>query len=163
MIIPFSKFVIQTELSPSEIQRAISNMTEPKRDAITYMTTFRDEHKPFEGEVAEDHFRIQRIIKYRSPFLPLIDGFVRSENHCSVVQIKMKLRFFVSAFLTLWLGLVGGLAVIAVFSKLIGGKPYIAPLISGIGMCGLVYTICVVDFSVNARRSYSLLKTALRV
>lgn len=63
--------------------------------------------KVFEGEVAKDGFRLQRIISYKNSFLPKLNGkFVEKVNGTEII-VTIRPDMSVFLFIVLWFGFVG--------------------------------------------------------
>jgi hypothetical protein len=112
---PSETFVIHTSLSVASAARRLAEQTEPKK-------WFRfSNKKPFQGEVAETGFRIERIIGYRNSFLPVVQGTFKFQGDGTVIEIRMRLNLFVAVFMCIWFGFVV-LGIGAITTELISGR-----------------------------------------
>lgn len=111
-LIPYDKISLQTRLTTQEVQRKLDSVTAPRRGYFTLKRTI----EPYEGKVAEESFRINRIIYYRrNSFLPSIIGNIRSGLNGTIVQIKMRPVWMVLIFMAIWLGIVGSVCVTVLY------------------------------------------------
>ena len=62
---------------------------------------------PFWGTIDGQSFRIQRDIRYRNSFLPLVRGDVHPGRFGSEITVTMSLHPFVAVFMLVWLSGVG--------------------------------------------------------
>jgi len=102
--LPSDKFEIETTLSPTMIVDSLHLSIEPKK---LFRMSSSSNHKPFQGEITQDGFKITRIIHYRNSFLPIITGRFLPGNPGLKVEIRMGLHPFVIAFMSIWFGGVG--------------------------------------------------------
>src|SRR5216684_9070318 len=68
---PFRKFELLTPMSPAHATRVLQEIVEPPRKWGWPTST---KHGYFEGRVAGSGFKIHRVIRYQSSFLPIIEG-----------------------------------------------------------------------------------------
>ena len=90
--IPYENINYETELKYQEIVKIINSIIEPKK-VIRILSIFNENLKPYEGEI------INRIIKYRNSFIPIIYGTINDDSNLTIINIKMKLHIFVKIFM----------------------------------------------------------------
>ncbi len=106
--LPFENIIYQTKLDSEEILKRINEVVEPKK-------TFRktsffgksNNHKPYEGSVNRNSFKMSRIIEYRNSFLPIIKGDIEKQVSETKINVKMRLHPFIFGFILIWCGGVG--------------------------------------------------------
>ena len=99
-IVPRKKIQFDLPLTTEQlIQRIRSITTKRKVFSFQYRS---DDHHLFTGEVSETGFKIQRIIRYRNSFLPVIVGSVRSAENGSKLEVLLRLHRFVLGFMIVW-------------------------------------------------------------
>ena len=101
-LFPVERLTIETALTPQEVHQRLADVVEPKR---AWRGLSRD-HKPYEGQVHDEHFEVTRIIHYRNSFLPVIKGAIQAENGGSKINIVMQPHAVVTAFMIIWFLLV---------------------------------------------------------
>ena len=97
---PFDKFIIESKKSEPELTSLLLEQIEPK-------VNFRTNHyfsdkilKPYEGEIENKTFRINRIIKHQNPFLPRIIGKFKTEyGGGSKIHITMRMKYSLLLFM----------------------------------------------------------------
>ncbi len=125
---PSNALEIHTTLSPEKVLDIFRTNTEPKK-----LFNMNLNHKYFEGEFSKDGFKINRIIPYyitgfRGSFSPIITGIVIPNGTGSIVKIKMRLRTFTMAFMSIWfLGTI--LSTLAVIITFIKNPTQVSPII----------------------------------
>jgi hypothetical protein len=60
--------------------------------------------KLFEGEISEESFHLQRIIRGRNSFLPQIYGHIKPCESGARVFVTMRIHWFTGVFMTFWVG-----------------------------------------------------------
>jgi hypothetical protein len=98
-LLPYLKYEVISQKTPGEVQAALRTAVEPRR-----FLRFGAGTRPFEGEVEDHTFDLQRIIGYRNSFLPRIRGTIDAIPEGSRISVTMKLHPFVLVFLMAWLG-----------------------------------------------------------
>ena len=126
--LPVDSFEIETTQSPESLVNLLSRHIEPQK---LFRFGSRN-HKPFQGSLSIDGFIMTRIIHYRNSFLPIIRGTFSPSPWGTKITIKMTLHPLVIAFMTMWLGSVGSMAVAlclaAIFSDDVAWPIPLAPL-----------------------------------
>jgi len=101
--IPFDKFTLETKKEKSELTDILLNQIEHKKHFRIKQYFSNDELKPFEGKIDNNAFKINRIIKYQNPFLPIIIGkFKTLNNGGSKIEIFMRVRYSILFFFVCW-------------------------------------------------------------
>jgi len=93
---------IESPAKKSDVIEMLKNKIEP----IKYFRWFYTGNG-FEGKVYDDGFKIQRIISGRNSFLPIIIGKIKNTSTGSIIHIKMRLHYLVTAFMSIWLSMAG--------------------------------------------------------
>lgn len=98
--IPFDKFIIESKKSELELTSQLLEQMEPKVSFRTNHYFSDKELKPYEGELKNRMFRINRIIKHQNPFLPRIKGKFKTQyGGGSKIQIKMRMKYSILLFM----------------------------------------------------------------
>ena len=101
--IPFDKFTLETKKEKSELTNILLNQIEQKKHFRIKQYFSDDELKPFEGKIDNNTFKINRIIKYQNPFLPIITGKFKSLNNGgSKIEIFIRVRYSIMFFIVCW-------------------------------------------------------------
>ena len=96
---PFRKFEFSTPMSVAHASRVLQEIVEPPRKWGWPTSSKRGF---FEGRVAGSRFKIHRIIRYQSSFLPIIEGNFRRDGLRTIVTVNMRL---VWPAVPVWLGI----------------------------------------------------------
>src|SRR5262245_20489738 len=126
LLLPFRRLTLYTQLHRDEVYRRLAAVVEPTR----WRNPFSRDHKPYEGKISPNGFKILRIIRHRDSFRPVIIGNVRSERVGSAIEVVLRLHVVVAAFMTLWLGAAGVGTVVMAWEELSRGHgtaPAFAP------------------------------------
>ncbi|MDB9509816.1 hypothetical protein PN499_01175 [Kamptonema animale CS-326] len=116
---PYEKFTINTSLHPEIVRQKLLAVVEPRK-AIRWK--INNYEKPYEGEVGDHSFEINRIINYRNSFSPIIKGRIYPEGMGSKIDIKMAMHPSVIVFMSIWLGLVGSSWILSAIAMIEEGK-----------------------------------------
>lgn len=104
LFLPYDHFTIQTGAPPQEARdRLAAQVRKPTWSALWQ----RKAGPPYEGAVAETTFKIQRIIRYRNSFLPVVVGAIRPTLLGSDIEITMRMQAPVIGFMVVWFGVLG--------------------------------------------------------
>lgn len=146
----------RSRLAPAEVLRRVqANLAPPpERKWLEFFP--KQPVEPFRGTVGPAAFEITRVIDYRNDMLPRIRGWVRAAGRGSEVQLQHQLQPVVVAFGSVWLFIVGFVALGMAqlwFSTGEFSRFYLIPF----GM--LTFGICLltVPFWLEVRKSRSLL------
>jgi hypothetical protein len=150
-LLPYREFSIETALPPAEVRARLRDAVEPKK-----WTRWRSgDHKPFEGQVRDSGFELERIITYRNSFLPCVRGTITPSTRGTRLAGTMRLHGLVVAFMIFWLAAVGCVCLVFVTHAADGGKLEPAALIP-LGML-VVLVLPVAGFIPEARKARRLL------
>lgn len=126
-IIPRMKFTIQTGKSPAEVQALLQSVTDTEN---RWLIVPGD--KAFIGKVGEREFKFLPrlgdvlfagiIIHVKDSFLPVIVGQIQGQESGTAVIVRMRLLWFVTAFLCVWFGITG-MVFLAGLLAVISGQP----------------------------------------
>lgn len=103
--LPVEKYILETSLPVEEIKRRLLDNIAPKRRRFSIVR--KDSYKPYEGEMLDNTFTINRIIDYRNSFLPIIKGHISTFVDKTQIEIQMRPITLVLVFMCGWLGIVG--------------------------------------------------------
>lgn len=95
-IIPYEHFSINTSLSPAETVSVVSRAIKLKK---TGWVAHDNGSEKFEGTVEETEFKINRVIGYANPSLPIIYGRYYVSAHGVQLDIKMTVRWSSKIFI----------------------------------------------------------------
>jgi hypothetical protein len=99
-LLPYHAFELHSPLRLTEALQALAAHVEPvKWMRLTPQTGDGDR---FQGEIAGDRFRLQRIIGYRNSFLPVVTGAATADGRGARIAIRMGLPVFVLIFIAVW-------------------------------------------------------------
>ncbi|HMG81481.1 MAG TPA: hypothetical protein VK559_00465 [Ferruginibacter sp.] len=105
--LPFENYTLLTKLSSEEIKKRLAENLVAKRKGLSFLSLDNRAIRPYEGEIIEDTFSINRIINYRNSFLPMITGSISKPYGKTEIAIKMRPALFTLIFIAFWLGIVG--------------------------------------------------------
>jgi hypothetical protein len=92
---PFRKYQFSTPMSTVHAADVLQENVEPRK---TFRWRSRGDHRYFEGRVNGDQFKINRIIKGRNSFLPMIEGTFREKDSEALVTLNMRMAWPVMVF-----------------------------------------------------------------
>jgi hypothetical protein len=115
--LPVENFTLTTKLSAEEVCNRIANKIEPKK-SFRMLLFSTSSSKPYEGYVNTGAFKINRIIRYKNSFLPLIEGQIYSKASKTFIKIEMNVLKWVVAIVIGIVGVfvIGGMAFNTIFS-----------------------------------------------
>lgn len=100
--LPTTTFLMTTQYSVEEVRDILKKNTSEKRKfALTYPLF---EAHPFEGEVNDNYFNFRSIENRKSSTVPNIEGWFATTERGTKLQITIKLRDSVTAFMLFWFG-----------------------------------------------------------
>jgi hypothetical protein len=152
---PFRKFELLTPMSPAHAARILQEVVEPPRKWGWPTSTKRGY---FEGRVAGSHFKIIRVIGYRSSFLPIIEGNFRRDGLRTVVTLYMRLVWPV---VPIWIAIIVFLAwsSMAVDSRVAGS---FGVRMAVIAMTLFIYLVATIPFAIEVRIAAKRLSELMR-
>lgn len=103
----------------------------------------------FEGVIGADGFHVRRVIGYRNSFLPVIDATIHAAAHGSRIDVRMRMFWFVYAFVGLWV-------LVALTGLIAAGGPF--GLAFGALMIMFVYAMTMGGFWFEAGRQERTLR-----
>lgn len=104
--LPYENYILVSSLDNNEIKSRLQEHINLKYYTAFQKTQNNTSEKPYEGNIIENKFSINRVIEHRNSFLPLITGEITSKLTGSEIHIKMQLNKFTKIFISLWLGFV---------------------------------------------------------
>jgi hypothetical protein len=145
---PYDSFIIRTKLSKIDLQKILYSIVGPQ----DLWRSFRKvpNNKPYEGKIEDGKFKLSRIINYRNPFLPIIQGKISPNNNGNKISITMRPNGFSIALMYIWF-VFGGITKIAEWllykmqNRPIVNSPsegFIIPIpfiLLGYGLCMIMY------------------------
>src|SRR5215472_4770479 len=99
--LPFERLTLRTQLRSDEVYRRLAATVEPVQ---WFRNSLAGDDKTHQGEITSSGFKITRVIQYRNSFLPVVTGRIRDEGDGCIIEIILRLHFFVAVFMALWLG-----------------------------------------------------------
>jgi hypothetical protein len=157
LALPWRRYEILSHLQPGEALAAITRVTTPGR---SIWRPFRAPATDFEGRIGADGFAINRVIRYRNSFLPMIAGRITPAATGTLIAISMRPMWFVLIFWLFWMTCVAAFFAIALFRRNgVQHRPDLVLLASGMFAVG--YLICSVGFGVEARWAKQMLEKTL--
>lgn len=118
-LVPYKRLVFEYPLSKEVIIRRLTPEVAKPRSGLQWLEKRTEK---FQGTVSEEGCQISRIIHYRNSFLPVIHGRFSPLAQGVRIEITMKLHAVVLAFIIIWLGFVGRMAVLAAPQMLTTGR-----------------------------------------
>ena len=141
---PFRKFELLTPMSPAHAARVLEEIVEPPRK-WGWPTSAKRGY--FEGSVASSRFKIHRVMRPQSAFLPIIEGNFRRHGLGTIVTLNMRLVWPVVPF---WIGVILFLA----WSSVAADSPVAGPFgvrMAVLAMTLFIYLVATVPFAIEAR------------
>lgn len=161
--LPYENYILVSSLDNDEIKSRLQENINLKYYTAFQKTKNNTSEKPYEGNIIENKFSINRVIEYRNSFLPLITGEITSKLTGSEIHIKMQLHKFTRIFISLWLGFVSLICVIMIivlivtFSKISSQEFKPASLIP-FGMLAFGFLLTILSFKAESSKSKVFLK-----
>jgi hypothetical protein len=112
--LPFENYTLVSRLSVEEARRRLYEQLEPGR-SFGFRFLGKKTTKPYEGDIEYDNFYINRIIRYRNSFLPMITGHFVPTGSRIFIKIKMRPAIWVLVFMCFWMGVVGLVCLFMIF------------------------------------------------
>ena len=117
--LPTEKYTLVTHLRVAEVRQRVADRIEPKTTTLFPMYSKKGRTKPYEGELVNDTFTINKIIDYKNSFLPVITGHISAHGDKTRIAISMNLTLFVLVFIAIWLGILGTICLGLLLSGLL--------------------------------------------
>jgi hypothetical protein len=152
---PFRRFEFVTAFSPAHAAKILEEIVEPPRRWGLRTSSKRGF---FEGKIAGSRFRINRVIRHRESFRPIIDGRFQRHGRGTTVLLTMRLAWIVMA---LWFGILAFLfwSSVSVDSTV---APTFAARVALLAMTLVMYLIASVCFAIEVRVAMKRLLELLR-
>jgi len=147
-LLPFERLTLRTPLSPDEVYARLAAAVEPVR---WYRSPFSRAHRPYEGEITPNGFKIRRVINYRNSFLPAITGRIRVDEIGSAIELVFRLHVVVAVFMVVWLGGAAAATIVGAAEILRGHAPAVAWI--PLGMLVLGYAMMQGGFVIESRKA----------
>lgn len=139
--LPRMKFQMESRRTPEEVRAILQSVTDTERKWFTYPD------REFVGKVGEKEFKIMPVpgdfvfmgtkMHVKNSFLPLIVGQIRAEGNRTIVDVQMRLFWFVFGFLVVWFS-VPVVVFLTALMALVVGSPEGWKLAAAAGMFILV-------------------------
>ncbi len=155
--LPWRRYEILTHMPPAEALAAISRVT-GARGSLRHPVWRRS--GDFEGTVGPDGFEINRVIRYRNSFVPMITGKIASAPGGTLITISMRPWWFASVFWLFWMGFVAVFLVVMLLPKSDQHSQPMGALVA-LGMLAFGYLVCSVGFGLEARWARQILEKLL--
>lgn len=121
-LLPYDKFTIETDKSKEMVYHLLCKNSDLKKSFLDMPNA----KKSFYGKVWYEEFRFLPINKYRSSFIPIIEGQIREYGENTRIDVTMRMAYFTMIFITVWLGLCALMCIFLLFN----GTPFvIVPII----------------------------------
>jgi hypothetical protein len=151
IFLPIEKITYKTILKEDEIINRLEDIIEPKKIFRGWLFC-NNSTRPYEGEIKNNTFKLQRIIGYRNSFLPKIKGVIYNELGGTIIKVKMRLSVFVIVFICIWtIGM--GLGCIAFMTQPLSFFTFIP-----FGLLLFMYALTMGGFKYESRKSKNDLK-----
>ncbi len=156
LALPWRRYEILTHMQPAEALEAISRVT-GSRGSILHPVRRRT--SDFEGAVGPDGFEINRVIRYRNSFLPMIAGRLAPAPGGTLVTISMRPWWFAMLFWLFWMTFVAAFLAAMLLAKTAQNRS--VGILVGAGMLVFGYLICSAGFGLEARWAKQMLEKVL--
>jgi hypothetical protein len=148
-LIPYKHISIATSLGIDEAVTLISNSISPRGSWFQWPAKGG---KEFEGKVSSEGFTINRVIRYRNSFLPIMYGrFTPTDNGVRVI-IHMTMHPLVIGFSILWCAGVASWSLVSIGSWIATGNLDQVGLIP-LAMLALFYLMTFFGFGFEANKA----------
>ena len=157
-LIPYQHFVINTSLASEEIARLVLDNISPPRS----LSQPPAPGKEFEGSVSRDGFTINRIIRGRDSFLPVLNGRFTSIPKGTKVDLYLTPHPIVIVFLLIVCFPLFEMLIVALKDFVLNGDINV-PSLSPLGIfAGCLYLIGLVSFGRESKKAVEFAKRILR-
>ncbi|MBC7879628.1 MAG: hypothetical protein H7Y59_20860 [Anaerolineales bacterium] len=153
-LIPYKHFVINTNLSSEEARRLAADNIAPHRSIFQAHIS----GKEFEGSAASDGFTINRIIRYRNSFLPVLNGKFKPHKNGTKIDIYVTLHPIILVLSPIFFYPFFEMVVMVIKDSIINGYFNTSELDS-LGMSiGALYFIGLIAFGVEASKAEKFIR-----
>jgi hypothetical protein len=152
---PAVELLIQTSLSPAEVEKALGEITEQKK-AFRFLLVGSQEKTVFEGTVSSREFYLERLAKGAIP----VKGKIELAGELTLIKVNMRL----SSLTLLWFAIVFmfcGFMVLAIFANSATKPVEFAPFLIPIGFCGFCLIVTVARFHSEVSKTKAILSAVL--
>lgn len=158
LFLPFDNFTITTNLNAEQSIQKLLDVVELPKNLRSYEIWEKSPSKPYEGKMYGYNFKINKIIKYRNSFLPIIEGRICPDVIGCQIIIQMKLHIAVIIFMLFWMGNLLLVALSFIVAMLADNKipPFLG--LAPLGMGLFAYFLCMMSFNFEARKSKQFLE-----
>ena len=118
LILPFEKYTLISSLSIDEIVKRLEKNIDLD-NSPRFFGINSSSGKPYKGKYSANTFSITRVINYRNSFLPLIKGEISTYINETRINIIIRPVLSVLIFVSIWLGIVGIVAVFFLLAALL--------------------------------------------
>ena len=146
---------VPTALSPEEATARLAAVTTPS--TLNYYDTKK---VLFFGKVSAGGFRIRPLLRFRSSFIPVVEGKILEADGGAVLVARPRLIRFTVAFLLFWSGALAVIFLAALGAAVRGKAPFWAPL-AVLAMLGAGTALWVVPYLISVRKTEERLRTLL--
>ena len=155
LFLPYDHFTIQTGAPPQEARdRLAAQVRKPTWSALLQ----RKDGPPYEGTVAETTFKIQRVIRYRNSFLPVIVGAIRPSPLGSEIEIAMRMQAPVIGFMVVWFGVLAAFLSAGAFGGSSESAGSGTGCAVGLFMIAAAYGMMTIGFQYEAAKARTFLQ-----
>jgi len=156
-ILPHDRFALDSPLSPEHAAARLAEVVE--RRQLLRIGRWPNTRE-FEGEVGEGSFAIQRILRYRNPFRPLIRGTIEARERGSRLQGTMSLHPLAIASVGLLIGM-GAVGLLVILLGVIPGGPTGAGRLAPLMPMAVLVLLVSAAFAHEARAARTILMDRL--
>src|SRR6267143_5209540 len=153
-LIPYKRLLIRTSLTPDDAAQILAQTVIPRSKWFPFWSRATS---AFEGRVSPEGFNINRGIRYRNSFLPILHGRFRQTSDGTLVDVRMTMHPTVILFLLFWYVIIA----IALF-EFAEGVAHDAPVSARdwipLGVLVFIYMMCFIAFGFEADRATRMLK-----
>lgn len=98
-LLPFDQFSLKLPVSSQTALNTVDKHTQES----SLGKSFNPLLKAFGGSVNETGFKLRRFVEYQNSFSPVVIGTISEDNEHCTMDIKMRMHYFVMAFMVVWL------------------------------------------------------------
>jgi hypothetical protein len=153
-LIPYKRVIIQTPLTAENAARVLTKLVTPRPWYYLFWTRATTD---FEGRISLDGFNINRSIRYRNSFLPILHGRFRPTTKGTAVDVRMVMHPFVVVFLLFWCVILG-IAFFQFATQVLQGGSISGRDLIPLGILVFIYVMVFLSFGIEAERATRILK-----
>jgi len=152
-LIPYKRLLIDTPLTPNQAAEILRQAVQARSPWFPFWSRGTN---GFEGTVLNDRFSINRAIRYRNSFLPILHGRFSANGSGTRIDVRMIMHPIVIVFLLIWCGIVLSAFLGIVFDFLRGGQLTDRDCVP-LFMLAFVYFLSFFAFGLEAQKATSML------